>query len=251
MRRGAEDLLVHPDDLGAYTRLRTVALRHRQRIPLAHRSFADIRFALEATFEGVVGVRAARVTAAAEGAEESASASSPPGAEPTSICVGGRVTVSYQPESAALPTPTASGPKSGGAHVAVGEAHVLLEWEAGSASDMLADGIVSVILQAKGEPKALVAAERARKSAYDSNDLCAANAAELRILAQLLGAQFGHVEVEEATLVLTVYSDGKEVRVDYREGTVTCEEDGALRDRVERAVERTREAMRPLALYED
>lgn len=53
VRKGAQDLLLHPDDLATYTKLKTCAVKHRQMIPIGHRPFSDIRLALEASFEGV------------------------------------------------------------------------------------------------------------------------------------------------------------------------------------------------------
>lgn len=255
MRRGAEDLVVAPEDLGTYTRLTTCAVRHRQLVPVDHRSFSDIRLALEATFEGVASVRSRIEAADASGVSDTGgdavADSDAGGAAPgpstsavsshvDSVRIGELVTVTYKPGSAGGAASPSSDPGP----------HLILEWEGGTLADMLADGVVAVVLQQVGEPRALVAAEKARRSALDSSDLHAACLAELRIVAEMLQAQFGPVQVDEASLTLVLQSDGRVATVDHREQRVSSEDEG-LRERVERAVRRVQDAMTPLALTED
>jgi cleavage and polyadenylation specificity factor subunit 3 len=259
VRKGAQDLLLHPEDLSTYTKLKTCALRHRQMVPVDHRPFSDIRFALEAMFEGVAFIRghtstseiggesaAAAGTSGAMGEGPSSSyipgEESAAGAEPEALRIGDTITLTYK-------APGSSSTGGGGGGYSGG--YVLIEWEAGTVADMLADGVVAVILQAKGEPKTLVAAEAARRAAYKRDDYHSANVAELHILAEMLAAQFGPADVDDEELMIVVNTDGRKVVVDHRDKTVECYEDPALRERVERAVRRVEEAMMPLALYEE
>lgn len=61
---------------------------------------------------------------------------------------------------------------------------------------------------------------QARKSALQSGDLHEANLAELRIIAEMLSAQFGPVTVDEDQLSLALVTDGKSVLIDHKDAKV-------------------------------
>lgn len=103
--------------------------------------------------------------------------------------------------------------------------------------------------QSAGEPEAAVAAERARLRAMQDGDWDGVMAAELRIAAALLSAQFGPATVDEARGTVSLSVDGTAIVVTQRSGKVECG-DGVLRGRVEKALARVTQAMRPLPLPE-
>jgi len=128
------------------------------------------------------------------------------------------------------------------------ESHAVVMWRGGAVGDMLADAVVAVILQAAGEPPAAAAAEAARAAAIAEGDAEGAVAAEMSLLAALLRAQFGgEVEVDVAALEVRFTVDGVALVVDHRSAKVACEDEG-LRGRVERALARVTQAMRPCVL---
>jgi hypothetical protein len=85
----------------------------------------------------------------------------------------------------------------------------MVEWEGGRVSDMVADAVIAVLLQAgagadglaggssAGGLAALDSAEAAFKKARDAGDMTAAAAAELNAVAALVGAQFGPALVDD------------------------------------------------------
>jgi cleavage and polyadenylation specificity factor subunit 3 len=144
--------------------------------------------------------------------------------------IGDAVTLTYQPSDAA-----ASGASG----------TVVLEWCGGSDADMVADAVVAVVLQAAGQPPGLPAIEVQRHKALAAGDVEAAAAAEAGIITSLLGAQFGPARVDADQGLIFVDVDGQHVVVNAKSGKVQCA-DGALRERVERALGRMQAALSPL-----
>jgi cleavage and polyadenylation specificity factor subunit 3 len=243
---------------------------HRQAVAI-DRPFAEVRLALEVMFEGVEGaghlpVRQLRRSSSPSGTDAEGAQGSPaqtqkegPAAaagaaldssgqqqgqqaaaaaeEPQAVSVGGVVTVTHRPGDSAR----GYGP------------HVVLEWAGGSKGDVVADAVLAVLLQAAGEPSGAASAEAARAAALSRGDARAALAAEARLAAALLGAQFGPAAVDDATgrITLTLDDDGTVAHVDVVSGKVDCTEP-VTRARLERALRRIGDALRPCALdFED
>eukprot|EP00195_Chlamydomonas_chlamydogama_P006597 CAMPEP_0202904758 /NCGR_PEP_ID=MMETSP1392-20130828/30978_1 /ASSEMBLY_ACC=CAM_ASM_000868 /TAXON_ID=225041 /ORGANISM="Chlamydomonas chlamydogama, Strain SAG 11-48b" /LENGTH=723 /DNA_ID=CAMNT_0049592553 /DNA_START=19 /DNA_END=2190 /DNA_ORIENTATION=+ len=219
----AQTTLMHPDDLPAFTKMYRGRVTQRQAISVGEKPFSDLRLALEVMFEGVEG--AGTVPVSGVRASEDQTEGGP------SVRVGDHVTVSYR--TASLGT----------------DAHVVVEWEGGKVGDMVADAVVAVLLQAVGEPAGVVMAEEARQAALLRNDSAAATTAELQLIAALLQAQFGPAVVDEAAGTVEVTVDNQTAIVDYHPGKVICSEEG-LRVRLEKAVSRLLEALRPCPLGE-
>ena len=201
----------------------------------------------------------------------SSSSSSPQGGGGSQVLrIGDAVTLAYQAAG--------SGPDAAAAP------HLVLEWCGGPESDVLADAVVAVVLQASGSPPALSAIEEQRAAALKRGDAAAAEAAELGITTELLGAQFGPARVDPeqvpiCTLLLPgalarslaahvhpappvdhawrtapphpplqglifVDVDGKHVIINAKSSKVQCADD-QLRARVERALGRMAAALQP------
>ena len=119
----------------------------------------------------------------------------------------------------------------------VGVEHALIEWSSDPLTDMIADAVLSVILQLEEEPAGLAEAEDAHKAALAARDKAAAAAARLRIVAAMLGVQFGEPDVDEASQTLKLRVDNLNAEVRYATRDVDCE-DAAVKGRVETALER-------------
>jgi cleavage and polyadenylation specificity factor subunit 3 len=131
------------------------------------------------------------------------------------------------------------------------DTHVVLEWAGGSKGDVVADAVLAVLLQTAGEPCGAALAEQRRQEALAAGDAKAALAAEVRLAAVLLEAQFGPVVVDEAAGTICWQVDGVAVTVHHAVGKVSC---GCpvLRERLERVMTRIAEALKPCALdFED
>ena len=118
-----------------------------------------------------------------------------------------------------------------------GVEHALIEWSSDPLTDMIADAVLSVILQLEEEPEGLAEAEDAHKAALEARDKKAAASARLRIVAAMLGVQFGHPDVEEETQTLRLKVDNAACEVRYATRDVECP-DAATKARVETALER-------------
>jgi hypothetical protein len=101
----------------------------------------------------------------------------------------------------------------------------MVEWEGGRASDMVADAVIAVLLQAgagadgisnAGSLAALDSAETAFKKARDAGDMHAAAAAELNAVAALVGAQFGPALVDDQVGAVHVDVGGSRELVSQR-----------------------------------
>tara|TARA_B110000238_G_C15962370_1_gene367999 strand:- start:24 stop:803 length:780 start_codon:yes stop_codon:yes gene_type:complete len=118
-----------------------------------------------------------------------------------------------------------------------GVEHALIEWSSDPLTDMIADAVLSVILQLEEEPAGLVEAEKAHKSAIEAKDKNAAQNARLRIVAAMLGVQFGEPNVDEGDQKLEFKVDNHAVAVRYGNRDVFCA-DAGTKTRVETALER-------------
>lgn len=168
------------------------------------------------------------------------------------------------------------------------DTHVLVEWEGGKVPDLVADAVVAVLLRAaagEGEGHApaglpaLEAAEAARRAAEAAGDAEAAARAELEAVAALMRAQFGPAKVDEEQGAVHVQvgglatPDAQPVEVHIRLQD-SCSSDGhggkgssgagasiagrggckvecadaQMRGRVDKAVRRLLEAMRPISV---
>jgi hypothetical protein len=175
------------------------------------------------------------------------SAAAPPGApgSPSRVELGlvidGRVTIS--PGTAA------------------GAPHVTFEWISDTVSDMVADAARATVLSLEGPSEALLAAEAAHAAAAAGTD--AARAAEWRLFAAMLQAQFGGAVLDEAAACISLGGamDAEGVDADaavargeapvlvmLRTGTVVCPRDDGRRARVEKAMERFGAAILPVHL---
>lgn len=119
----------------------------------------------------------------------------------------------------------------------VGVEHALIEWSSDPLTDMIADAVLSVILQLEEEPEGLAEAEDAHKAAIAARDEAAAAAARLRIVAAMLGVQFGEPDVDDAAQTLRLRVDNVDAEVRYATRDVECA-DSAVKARVETALER-------------
>lgn len=238
---GGGDAVLHPSDLPEYTRLHTGGVLQRQALIL-DKPLAELRLALEVAFEGVEGHGAVPVrgsTAPAHAKADGAEAVKHEGGGAASSCpaaqvldIGGVVSVTYHPPAAEEP----------GARP-----HVVVEWRGGSVGDTAADAVIAVILQVAGEPVAAARADAARRRAVAEGDVEGAAAAELQLAAALMRSQFGPTEVDAERQLLHVNVDNEMVLVDYAVGKVH----GAaprLQQRLEKALSRLAEAMRPTSL---
>ncbi|KAL3156673.1 hypothetical protein ABBQ38_000954 [Trebouxia sp. C0009 RCD-2024] len=219
VRHGAQDSLMHPSDLPHFTKLHPGRVLQRQLLAL-QKPFSEVRLALEVMFEGTKGDTDLGQVIARTPQEAGIT---------QSLKVGNAVTVSYKAEEGPQP------------------AHVVLEWEGGSTSDMVADAVIAIILQSAGEPSELQQLEAERQAVLNKGDLDSATKHEMQILAALLNSQFGQAHVDQQQDLVMLQVDQQHVIVDYKAGKVSCSDD-ALRSRVERAMQRLIEAMNPVAV---
>jgi cleavage and polyadenylation specificity factor subunit 3 len=233
-----------------------------QAIPFA-KPFSALRLALEVMFEGVEGaghlpVKTAPSRGGSSGGgspskeEQQQADAGPPGQQQQqqqqqqkqeqqqrdgddfdeAVVVGDAVVVGYRRANPGLGF----------------DSHAVVKWQGGAVGDMVADAVIAVILQAAGEPPAAAAAEGARAAALAAGDTQGALAAEMALCAALLRAQFGaEVEVDASSLEMRFEIDGTRLVVDHGNAKVSCDDEG-LRGRVERALARVTQAMRPCVL---
>eukprot|EP00891_Asterochloris_glomerata_P003167 jgi/Astpho2/3167/fgenesh1_pm.00052_%23_3_t len=214
VRTGHQDLVVHPDDLPLYTKLQPGRIVQRQHIVL-HKPFAEVRLALELMFEGTQGTGdLAQVT----------------GTTGEILRIGTAVTITYQAKTEQQPRPC-----------------VILEWEGGPMNDMIADAVIAVILQSSGEPHNLAQQEAARRDALAAQDPAVVRRQEMYIIATLLNSQFGPARVDEEQGLVLLEVDSQHVIVDPRTRSVQCSNE-PLRLRVDRALQRLQDAMRPIPI---
>ena len=254
VRKDFGHMLVAPSDLPEYTKLRTAAVMQRQMIPTTL-ALTDLRFALEALFEGIHEVTTLETSSGSSKAKEEgveAKAMKPAEGkeavkdeiaeldavkkeeakddlrdlgdreeEPEGLSVnGGALTIMKCPATGKT-----------------GVEHALIEWSSDPLTDMIADAVLSVILQFEDEPEGLVEAEKAHKNALEARDKTAAANARLRIVAAMLGVQFGEPDIEESEQTLRLRVDNADCVVRYKSRDVECA-DAATKSRLETALER-------------
>jgi len=233
----AEPLLLHPDDLPTYTRLHRGRVTQRQALA-TNLPWAKLRLAMEVIFEGVQGEGTHPVT----GILPLAPSGQKGGPQETeTVEVGGAVLVTYR-----------SANRSAGY-----DTHVMVEWEGGKVNDMVADAVVAVLLHATavqgGSSKAIVMAETELQRARAAGDEEATARAECAAIAAVMAAQFGptHIEDDEVHVqaggTASSPASGVPVVITPADGKVVCG-DPAVKARIERAVHRMLDAMRPVSL---
>ncbi len=258
VRKDFGHVLVAPRDLPEYTKLRTAAVTQRQMIPTS-KPLGDLRFALEALFEGIHTV----TTLGGAGGGSTNEGATGGGFPTTQPKASGKKKVKKE-EPAEVDVKTEDGVKeefgvdtklnltepdglsvNAGALTIVkrnatgktGVEHALIEWSSDPLTDMIADAVLSVILQLEEEPAGLVEAEKAHKRAVEAKDKNAAQNARLRIVAAMLGVQFGEPNVDEGDQKLEFKVDNHAVAVRYGNRDVFCA-DAGTKTRVETALER-------------
>jgi cleavage and polyadenylation specificity factor subunit 3 len=232
---------------------------HRQAVSI-NKSFSEVRLALEIMFEGIEGAGHLPVktayplpsTSSPSSSSGGGNASSSSSADPAAAAAGGGIggAESIQEECVEVGAIIRVRYRPTNSELGYGS-HVVLEWAGGSKGDVVADAVLAVLLQLAGEPEGASELEQQRAAALADGDVAAALTAELQLAGMLLSAQFGAVDVNETTGQISWSVDGAGVVVDVVGGKVSCE-NGALRVRVEKVMQRIHEAMKPAALdFED
>ncbi|KAF5839966.1 beta-lactamase-like protein [Dunaliella salina] len=262
-----QQLLLHPNDLHAFTRLHRGRVTQRQALA-TDRPFSALRLALEIMFEGVEGSGMLPVTGVKHQRREDHQGASVQGQQlqeqqqqqqqqqQRDASVGGgkgegpQVKVKQeQPEEhqgvqvaghGALQGEGQAGHCEGGRNrvadderrqqqqqrevtaVRVGDlvtvtyvpecprgtygTHVVVEWEGGRVADMVADAVVAVLLRETGDAHGRMAAADAAWQAAkrEGSDSAAVLAAELGLVAAVVGSQFGPASVDQANGVVNL-----------------------------------------------
>lgn len=224
VKRGASVAIMAQEDLPRYTKLHTGSVTQRQSLSLQKpRTFSDVRLALEMTFDDIAAVQVQH--------DDDDDAQS---TKQVSLRVGDCVSVTH---SSSKPD------------------RIMLEWRGGPEADMIADAVIALILQSADEPPGICELEEKMFKAIKSGDTKSATMAQIKLLSQLLNAQFGSTKLDEKQGIILVQVDGKHVvlRTDLDSGHVIdiqCA-DSALRSRVERAVDRMKIAMQCIQQPDD
>ena len=272
-------MIVAPEDLHEYTSLKTAKLTQRQKVPTTQK-LGELRFALEALFEGIHTVSSWDPEAKPEPKalaaddekkkkeEEPAAEAEEEPASPTKATRGkkkaaaspakemkGAVKKEEPAEEAVVKkeederegSPEPPGLSVNGGQLTIlkraadkkwGAEHALLQWDADPINDMIADAVLSVILQLEEEPEHLTRAEAAHRDAMKNKDKAGVQAARLRIVAAMLGVQFGEPRaIDEENQVVELRVENADVAVRYGNRDVDCA-DAAVKSRVETALER-------------
>lgn len=226
IKRGATSSILHHEDLPRFTKLHPGKVVQRQSIAL-QKPFSEVRLALELMFEGVHGAGdLAHIDA--EGSTDGSI---------QVLRIGDLVTVTYHAK------PEQDAPANAGHYV-------VLEWVGGAQSDMVADAVVAVALQAAGQPPGLAEIEVTRFKALKDGDLETVAKADLSIVSALLGAQYGPAKMDTEQGLVFVEVDGKHVIVDVKNNSLQCADD-ALKGRVEKSLARMAACLKPCSLDED
>ena len=263
VRKDFGNMLVAPRDLPEYTKLRTAAVTQRQMIPTTT-PLSDLRFALEALFEGIHTVTTLGSAGSPKSTKKEKKQDSKPSpklspkrekkvksevkneiAEMEGVkAEDGKDAADFGEEKPTLTEPEGLSVNAGALTIvkkaATGKTdveHALIEWSSDPLTDMIADAVLSVILQLEEEPVGLVEAEQAHKNALQAKDTKAAQDARLKIVAAMLGVQFGEPDVDIQTQTLKMNVDAVGVVVKYGTRDVECA-DAATKSRVEQALER-------------
>jgi len=254
VRKGFTHTVVQPQDLADCTPLTTSTITQRQLVPTS-RPFVEVRFALEALFEGMEQLRV--VTTKVDGPAEQASAPAEEGdvkadgeaAAPSSTKPAADAKAAdEQPPRQALRVGewliVEEGERRPGA-----APHVVLQWESDPVADMLADSVVAIILQMQDSP--IARAETAREAALRAEDMEGVRKAELEIVHKLMQAHFGPAQLDEEAGCIAFETAGAPCTVHHQPhpamALVECV-DEALKTRVERVLKRLEGALRPVVL---
>eukprot|EP00210_Caulerpa_lentillifera_P007940 g7579.t1 len=198
-----------PSDLEYFSSIRQTHVVHKQVVPFSG-SFETLRFSLEVLFEGIQ---------CAEQVTE--------GQQNVSLSIGDLVHVTY------VQTET------GG--------HLLLEWESGNLSDTLADAVIASVLQMSGKEQAsqICDAEKERLECLARGDSSGVRIAEMKILADLMKAQYGNAEIDEVKGSVMVKISEEEFVIDSVTGKVEGSNE-AIKDRIQKSVDRLKVAFAPI-----
>lgn len=87
-----------------------------------------------------------------------------------------------------------------------GSGHLLLEWESGNLSDTIADAVVAAVLQMSGKEQesGICEVEQERLECLAKGDSSGVRIAEMKILADLMKAQYGNAQMDELQGTVTV-----------------------------------------------
>lgn len=255
-------MLIAPEDVNNYTKLRTSLVTQRQLVP-SKIPISTLRFALEALFEGLHVVSTLAPEEDEEEEEDAEEEANKPAAK-KKAAPKKKATTSRAKKAKTEPSEVearegedkfdvdkADGLSINDGMVTIrkrfadeitGVEHVVIEWNSDPLTDMIVDATLSAILQLESEPEALKEAEAGLRDAIKKKDETSAEKWRLRVVAAMLSAQFGELKVNEKKATLSLNIDGIDAVLEYRTRTVLCDND-ALKQRVETTVSRIDEAI--------
>ena len=248
-------MLIAPEDVNNYTKLRTSTLTQRQLVP-SKIAIGTLRFALEALFEGLhtVATLAPEETEEEEEAgdeeKEGTKGEKKPAAKSRAKKAKMEELTDVEAAENKFEIITEGLSINDGmvtirkryADDVTGVEHVVIEWNSDPLTDMIVDATLSAILQLESEPENLKEAEAGLRDAIKTKDERSAEKWRLHVVAAMLEAQFGKPKVNEKKATLTLNIDGIEVIVEYRTRTVLCENE-SLRQRLDTTIGRIDEAI--------
>lgn len=248
-------MLLAPDDVNNYTKLRTSLVTQRQLVP-SKVPIGTLRFALEALFEGLHKISTLMPEEEEDEEEEKGKtdegASEPAKKKPRTKKVKTEVAeVEAAPGENKFDVTKADGLSINDGMVTVrkrfadevtGVEHVVIEWNSDPLTDMIVDATLSAILQLETEPEGLKEAEEGLRDAIKDKDTLEAEKWRLKVVAAMLSAQFGKTKVNEKKGTIAMDVDGADVTIEYRTRSVICDND-ALRQRLELTIGRIDEAI--------
>lgn len=216
--------VVAPDDLGQYTKVARAQIVQRQLLQLQS-DFDSCRLALEMMFEGIEGDQAMGGVECMDHEGDG-----------HVLKIADMITLTHIPPSEV---------KYEGMRSSQGRyGQVALQWESKPVADCMADAVVAILLQHQGQPAALGAAEEFRRKAMVDGDINAQQNAELSMVAELIKAQFGGVNVDIKTQTISVEVPGNQVTVEWKSGDIICNPpDPSLHARVATCLQRMRAAL--------
>lgn len=234
LKRGTLDLVLLVDDLETFTNSRFFGIHYRQIIPIdSIKTFSEIRFALEASFESVIPVRLGSTSFS----------------EHTCILIGGLVSINYKSGKKIIINRNCSrNEKVFRKH----KTYLTLEWDSSNLANIIADGVLAVVLQTEEESKKIFDQEMVWMNALRVGDYHSANLAELHILIDILCLQFGPVcQIDEDSMVITFRIDEVWVRVDNSEKKVMVFDNLEVLARVQKALKRFEASIGTVWFFED
>jgi len=243
-------MLLAPEDVNNYTKLRTSLVTQRQLVPTKV-PLATLRFALEALFEGLHTV----TTLVAEEDDDADAGTKGDDAKvaekkPRAKKAKKEITEIEGGEDK-FDVSKADGLSINNDMVTVrkrfaddvtGAEHVVIEWNSDPLTDMIVDATLSAILQLESEPEGLKEAEAGLRDAIKDKDTDEEEKWRLKVVAAMLTAQFAQPVVNVKKAQLTLNIDGVEAVIDYRTRTVMCDNE-ALKQRLDTTVSRIDEAI--------